>query len=558
MALDKYAFSKIARGENPAAGSQGGGSRYDAREYLGGGRDSGMSENFMSLSQRIAQESDARRRTAEPPVGRKKAEGLDYLAATMGRIGENIMGLAGAEKAAGRPEGAIPYLMEASGLEPGNAEAWFQIGDAYRQLSDWPNAYGAFSLCVKAAPRNALAIVGLAECALNVGRVDDAIAALEVAIGLDDSIASAWFLRGAAFSQKGRIAEAAEAQRRAVELDPSRSGAWYNLAHNLYALKRFQDALDAANRALQIRPDFAFALNTKGLALQALRRNEEAIEAYDLALAADPRSVQALCNKGNALLGLHRPADAIDCFSKAREIKPDHQPAFDGSRAALAAIKDGLAIRNEEKHQPGGVLMLPDAVVPNAVARFSQDECLKKSEMARNQARFDQALEFADQAVAADPRKYAAWICKAEALFGLKRYAEAAAHAKKSIELNPKFAPALVRLASSLDALNANEEALAAWEKAVELAGQNVLNWCGRGQCLERMGRIEEALASHEKALAIDPRFSIGKFHKGRLEAELGRRDAAVLSLQQFLALAPPNLAALANEARKRIQELKA
>lgn len=100
MALDKYAFSKIARGENPAAGSQGGGSRYDAREYLGGGQDSGMSENFMSLSQRIAQESDARRRAAEPPVGRKKAEGLDYLAATMGRIGENIMGLAGAEKAA--------------------------------------------------------------------------------------------------------------------------------------------------------------------------------------------------------------------------------------------------------------------------------------------------------------------------------------------------------------------------------------------------------------------------------------------------------------------------
>jgi tetratricopeptide (TPR) repeat protein len=115
-----------------------------------------------------------------------------------------------------------------------------------------------------------------------------------------------------------------------------------------------------------------------------------------------------------------------------------------------------------------------------------------------------------------------------------------------------------VRFASSLDALNANDEALAAWEKTVELAGRNVLNWCGRGQCLERMGRLEDALASHDKALAIDPRFSIGKFHKGRLEAELGRRDAAILAFQQFLALAPPNLAALVNEARKRLQELKA
>lgn len=100
MALDKYAFSKIARGENPTAGAQEGSNKFNAREYLGGGADSGMSENFMSLRQRIADESDARRSAAEPPAGKKRADGRDYLAATMGKIGENIMGLAGAEEAA--------------------------------------------------------------------------------------------------------------------------------------------------------------------------------------------------------------------------------------------------------------------------------------------------------------------------------------------------------------------------------------------------------------------------------------------------------------------------
>lgn len=469
-----------------------------------------------------------------------------------------LLGLADAEKRAGRPRDAIPYLMEATGLEPGNAEAWFEIGDAYRQIPDWPHAYGAFALSVKAAPRNALAIVGLAEGALNVGKLDDALAALEVAIGLDDGISLAFYLRGVAFAIKGMNAEAAEAHRRAAELDPSRVNAWHGLARCLHELKRYSEALEAVNRALQLRPDFAFALNTRGLALLALRRREEAIEAFDQALLADPRSVAALCHKGSALLSLERPADAFDCFSRAREIKPDHQPALDGSRAALAALKTGLATKSEEVRTPGSVLMLPEVSVPQTAAQYSQDECLKRAEMARNQALFAKALEFAEQAIAADPRKGLAWLSKAEALFGLKRYPEAAAHAKKSLDLNPKFAPAWVRLASSLDALSANDEALQAWDKAIEIAGQNVLNWCGRGQCLERMGRIEDALASHDRALAIDPRFSIGKYHKGRLEAELGRRDAAILSLQQFLALAPPNLAALAHEARKRIQELKA
>ncbi len=469
-----------------------------------------------------------------------------------------LMGLAAAEKRAGRPSDAIPYLMEVAALEPDNAGAWFEIGDAHRQLSDWPKAYGAFARSVKAAPQSPLAIVGLAEGALNVGKLDDALAALEVAIGLDNSIAAAWYLRGVAYSIKGLNSEGAEAHRRAVELDPSRVNAWHGLARNLYELKQYGDSLEAVNHALRLRPEFAFALNTRGLALQALRRFDEALDAFDQALAADPRSVQALCHKGHVLLSLNRPTDAFDCFSQARGIKPDHRPAFDGSRAALAAIKASLATKNDEKQHAGSVLMLPDVTVPKTAPRYSQDECLKRSEMARNQALFDTALEFADQAIAADSRKGLAWLGKAEALFGLKRYADAAAHAKKALDLNPKFVPAWVRFASSLDGLNANEDALAAWEKAVELAAQNVRNWCGRGLCLERMGRLEEALASHDRALAIDPRFSIGKFHKGRLEAELGHREAAILAFQQFLALAPPNLADLVTEARKHLQELKA
>ena len=72
------------------------------------------------------------------------------------------------------------------------------------------------------------------------------------------------------------------------------------------------------------------------------------------------------------------------------------------------------------------------------------------------------------------------------------------------------------------------------------------------------MGRVEDALACHDKALTLDPRFSQGKFYKGLREADLGRHEDAIKSLQQFLASAPPNLPGLVQEARQRIQELKA
>jgi tetratricopeptide (TPR) repeat protein len=123
---------------------------------------------------------------------------------------------------------------------------------------------------------------------------------------------------------------------------------------------------------------------------------------------------------------------------------------------------------------------------------------------------------------------------------------------------SPGFPPSWIRLAASYDALDASELALPVWDKAVELAGQNVLTWNGKGVCLARLGRLEESLAVHDKSLDIDPRFSLGKFHKGMREADLGRRDAAIKTLQQFLALAPPTLAGLVQEARRRIQALKA
>lgn len=439
------------------------------------------------------------------------------------------LGLAYVSMVAGRSDAALQFFDKAIEAAPGSVEALRWKWNALKQLK----------------------------------RGDDALALFDRALALAPNDPEIHHDRGIILAMLREFARAVEAFDQALSLDPNHVASLSDKGKYAGEVKGHEEALLALRRAAALMPDHPAPWLNKALVEDQLGREEDALSSHEkflerarpemrLQIEASKRRVEQL----RARLAARQGTPPLKASSPA---PPPAPPTATPVPTLLPAVNaTPLPIRNDEKHHPGRALLLPDAIVPNAVAKFSQDECLKRSEMARNQAHFDRALDFADQAVAADPRKYTAWICKAEALFGLKRYAEAAAHAKKSIELNPKFAPAWVRLASSLDGLGANDDALAAWEKTVELAGQNVLNWSGRGQCLERMGRIEEALASHDRALAIDPRFSIGKFHKGRLEAGLGRREAAILSLQQFLALAPPNLAALANEARKRIQELKA
>lgn len=469
-----------------------------------------------------------------------------------------LMGLALSERASGNDEDAESRLKQICGLDPGNGAAWFQLGDIYRHRADWEHAFAAFSFAIQAKRDDAEALLGRGEALLNLHRSTEALPALEESIRLKEANGAAHFLLGAALADVGRIAEAASAQRRAVELEPMRAGAWFNLAHNLHALRRDAEAVEAADRALALRPGFAYAHNTKGLALAALRRHEEALAAFDAAIAADAKSAQAWTNRGQALLALGRAMDAFESFNQAIAIDESNLAAHEGRKAAFATFQKDLAAREEKQKEAAIGLELPPAEVPKVASRFSSDECLKRSEMTRNQALFDQAIDWANQAITTDPIRYNGWAAKAEALFGAKRYAEAAAHAKKTVEINPKFPPGWARLAACYDALNAHELAVGAWDRAIELAPRNVIHMSARGASLAKMGRLEDALQAHEAALAIDPRFSLAKFHKGMIEADLGRRGDALKSLQQFLALAPPNLAALAQQARARLAELKA
>jgi tetratricopeptide (TPR) repeat protein len=475
-------------------------------------------------------------------------------------------------------------------------------------------ALGHFDKAVAAAPGNADVLRWKGSALKEQRRVDEALAVYDQAIALDPKGVEAHHDRGMALAMLREFGPAVEAFDQALALDPNHVASLSDKGKYAGELGRHEEALKALRRAAALVPDHPAPWLNKGLVEELLKRDEDALQSYERFLAcakpemrlqieASKRKVEQLRARVAARSGVPPLAPATAAPSGAQRataasvvavknlLAEDDLDDAEIERLAIAldrgdqaplqaALKRGnerMAAQVAEWQQSSGgvagaaptrspapavpaagTVVLPEAKVPAVVPTASFDDCIKRAEMARNQGLFGKALEWADQAIVSDSKKHHGWLAKADALFGLRRFAEAAAHAKKATELQPGFPPAWIRLASSLDLLNAPEQALPAWDKAVELAGQNVLTWDGKGVCLAKLGRIEEALAVHEKSLAIDPRFSLGKFHKGMREADLGRKEAALKSLQQFLALAPPNLAGLVQEARKRMQELSA
>ena len=85
-------------------------------------------------------------------------------------------------------------------------------------------------------------------------QLDEAIAALERAIGLDPGYAEAYINFGAALNEQGRLDEAIAAYHRAIELKPDSGDAYSNLGYLYKDQGRLDQALACFRKAVELDP----------------------------------------------------------------------------------------------------------------------------------------------------------------------------------------------------------------------------------------------------------------------------------------------------------------
>ncbi|MEP7274848.1 MAG: tetratricopeptide repeat protein [Betaproteobacteria bacterium] len=124
--------------------------------------------------------------------------------------------------------------------------------------------------------------------------------------------------------QAGELDEAIALLRRAIGINALHAPAHSNLTLALTAKRAFAQALASIERALALEPRFVEALNNRGTLLQAQARHTEALASFDAALAQAPDHPELLSNRGNALLELRRHDEAARCFARLVAIAPDH------------------------------------------------------------------------------------------------------------------------------------------------------------------------------------------------------------------------------------------
>jgi len=193
---------------------------------------------------------------------------------------------------------------------------------------------------ISRSPADAALHDDAAALALELGRIDTAVAHFERSLQLRPRSATAAFNLGTALALAGKRAEAIAAFERAIAEAPEYANAHNSLGNALMADGRIDRAIDRYAAAIRFDPGHAPAHNNLGSALLQIGRPQEAIGHFEAAIALRAGYANALGNLGTALATTGQARAAVAAYRQAIAADPVHVAAHSGMAWQLATSPD--------------------------------------------------------------------------------------------------------------------------------------------------------------------------------------------------------------------------
>ena len=238
-----------------------------------------------------------------------------------------------------------------------------------------------------AYPRVASVRYALARAYLLEDRFDEALAALDQAITLEDDLAFT-FLRAEVLQELGRFEELIEAAQAVLDRDPSHWQSLHQMVAALIQLDRLDEAETRANDLVELAPDQPLALLLASLFFHFRNRLDRALELVDKALRLQDEDPLARRQRGSIFFDMKDYDRAVMDFRQVVSREP-------GAVFAHYRLADSLLLSGhwEEAIEAADGLIEIDPDHPHAyVARG--EALLKLGRPAA--ATFDQLLRFDD------------------------------------------------------------------------------------------------------------------------------------------------------------------
>jgi tetratricopeptide (TPR) repeat protein/SAM-dependent methyltransferase len=222
----------------------------------------------------------------------------------------------------GEPEAALARINAAVEINPRDAAARSNLGNALRDLKRPEEALASYDRAIALQPNLLDAYLNRGHVLRDMKRTDDALASYAKALALNPRHPGVLESRAKLLAQLGRLGDALADRGAVAALQPDNADNFVHRGNLLMRAGRFAEALADFDKALALRPAFAEVCLNRGNALQELGRPADALASYDRALALKPGYADALINRGQLLMSTGRPDEARESLMQALALQP--------------------------------------------------------------------------------------------------------------------------------------------------------------------------------------------------------------------------------------------
>jgi tetratricopeptide (TPR) repeat protein len=355
---------------------------------------------------------------------------------------------------------AEPLLEKVVAANPGNFQAWFDLGFVYNGLGNASESIAAYRKSVAAKP-------DVFESNLNLGL-------MLAKTGQPDA---EQFLR------------AATALKPTTNVNEGQARAWLSLAHVLENSKP-EEAVEAYKHAGALDPKSLEPHLSSGQLLEKENRFADAEQEYKQVLALDPGSSDALTGLANIYMRGQRFADAEEMLGKITAMHPNDVPArLQHGRVLLILEKSDEAIAElqaAQKLDPGN---------PNVQADLGDLYLQTK--------KYDQAEALYRSMLAAKPDNAQLHHYLGVALLKQRKYADAQQELLTAVRLKPDFGEAYGDLAVAADENKNYELAIKAADARAKFLPEIPVSYFLRASAYDHLRDYKMAAQNYHRFLEL-------------------------------------------------------
>jgi tetratricopeptide (TPR) repeat protein/DNA-binding winged helix-turn-helix (wHTH) protein len=367
-----------------------------------------------------------------------------------------------------RPDEAKPYLEKAFQLSDRLTEkdrlsinAWYAVAH-----QDYSSAIGTYRQIIARYPLEVEAYWRLARLLRGEERMEESVEIAKLGLAVDSEAKDIYNALGVTYMEMGRHDEAIAALRRYVELAPEDPNIYDSLGMAYQWAGRYAEAMQAFEKALSLNPRFEIAVLHLGNTYVWQGRYRDALRQYQRFIqVATYDTSRARGYDGIAMLHLKRKEFAEAEHAARATIK--HYKQFVDSLLLLALERGDLATA--------------DKLMTTFEARRSLDRGNRGYERLRSylrgylalkSGRTPEAVENFSEAVRHRPMEWyidAFEDCLAKAYLELGRFDEAIAEYERILRLNPHYPLANYHLGLAFERKGQKEQARAAYQRFLEV-----------------------------------------------------------------------------------------